>query len=616
MKRAAVVVAVWAVVAVLTVTLTVMPPAAAQGGDTTQQTYIVQAGDNLFRIGLKFDLPPQAIAVANGITNPNLVFAGQRLIIPLPQVATATAVVVVTSTGSGTVATTAAATTTPRVVTVQPSTAGPSPTLSVVTPAPLPATYTVQPGENLYRISLRFGVPLQTLITLNNLPNANVIYVGQVLRILPPPPTPTPTATNTSVPSATLLASATPVVTNTNAAPLVVATFAASATPPATTTLAPLPAPLLIQPSVIAPSITPIPAQATSIPNQASNVGFNVGLDIELQGVEPAGIISRVQDLGIGWVKQRVYWKSLEAVKGQINFAVLDTQINALNAAGLKVMLTVSRAPEWARGTAVEDGPAQDNNDFAAFIGVVAARYKGKVNAYEVWEKPNVRREWNGKPISAASYVELLRVAYAAVKGADANAIVVSAGLAPTGFNDGLNAISDRLFLRQAYVSGLASYSDAIGAQPVGFANPPDAACCSAAPGVSGWFDDRSFYFKDTIVDYREIMNQNNDSGTFLWVTDFGWGSADGLVDPTGIDKLVGFVEFTDKTEQAQYTVRAIDLGRALSYIGPMFLSNLNTCQVSGTNTMSSDFTPCYYALLDLNGNPRPVYDAVKQARK
>lgn len=44
-------------------------------------------------------------------------------------------------------------------------------------------TYVVQPGDNLYRIALRFGVPLSSLAAANGITNYNYIYVGQVLHI-------------------------------------------------------------------------------------------------------------------------------------------------------------------------------------------------------------------------------------------------------------------------------------------------------------------------------------------------------------------------------------------------------------------------------------------------
>jgi LysM repeat protein len=57
--------------------------------------------------------------------------------------------------------------------------------------------HVVQPGENLYRIGLQYGVSWVVLAQLNNLPNANALVVGQQLRIPGNPntggtPTPTP----------------------------------------------------------------------------------------------------------------------------------------------------------------------------------------------------------------------------------------------------------------------------------------------------------------------------------------------------------------------------------------------------------------------------------------
>ena len=61
---------------------------------------------------------------------------------------------------------------------------------------PSNSCYTVQPGDNLYRISLRMGVSMYALMQANGLSNPNRIYVGQVLctgRAAPPPaPPPAP----------------------------------------------------------------------------------------------------------------------------------------------------------------------------------------------------------------------------------------------------------------------------------------------------------------------------------------------------------------------------------------------------------------------------------------
>ncbi|SYX85786.1 LysM peptidoglycan-binding domain-containing protein [Paenibacillus alvei] len=62
--------------------------------------------------------------------------------------------------------------------------------------------YVVRPGDSLFTIASRYGVPVSSLIQANQLTNTDAVYVGQVLRIPvggggtfpfpPPPPLPPP----------------------------------------------------------------------------------------------------------------------------------------------------------------------------------------------------------------------------------------------------------------------------------------------------------------------------------------------------------------------------------------------------------------------------------------
>jgi putative chitinase len=119
-------------------------------------TYVVQPGDTLSRIAQRFNTTVAALAQLNGIVNPNRIQVGQRLIVP----------------GTGGPVATATSPAPPTATQAQPA-----PT------AARPITYVVQPGDTLFRISIRFGVPLQRLVEANNIQNANVIYWGQVLVI-------------------------------------------------------------------------------------------------------------------------------------------------------------------------------------------------------------------------------------------------------------------------------------------------------------------------------------------------------------------------------------------------------------------------------------------------
>jgi len=62
-----------------TIAPTVLPTSAVHPGPAT---HTVAAGENLFRISLKYNVTLQALMQANGIINPNLVYVGQVLRIP------------------------------------------------------------------------------------------------------------------------------------------------------------------------------------------------------------------------------------------------------------------------------------------------------------------------------------------------------------------------------------------------------------------------------------------------------------------------------------------------------------------------------------------------------
>ena len=132
---------------------------------TCPAEHVVQAGENLYRIGLQYGLSWVTIAQDNGITNPNNITVGQTLEIPCD------------------------GTTPPP---VEPTSPPVQPTL----PPDEVTTYTVQPGDNLFRISLKFGVSWVEIAEANGVVNPNEIYTGQVLKIPTSAPGPRPEFTH------------------------------------------------------------------------------------------------------------------------------------------------------------------------------------------------------------------------------------------------------------------------------------------------------------------------------------------------------------------------------------------------------------------------------------
>lgn len=134
-------------------------PTAAPTQAPTGFRYVVVPGDNYYRIARKFGVTVNSILQANPTATPNLLRVGQVLTIP--------------GVTSGPAPTAAAPV---------PTTVAPVPTNSA--PPAGAITYVVQRGDNLYRLSLRFGTTVARIKQLNNL-TGDIIYIGQVLIIAP-----------------------------------------------------------------------------------------------------------------------------------------------------------------------------------------------------------------------------------------------------------------------------------------------------------------------------------------------------------------------------------------------------------------------------------------------
>jgi hypothetical protein len=130
----------------------------------------------------------------------------------------------------------------------------------------------------------------------------------------------------------------------------------------------------------------------------------------------------------------------------------LDTAVNAAAAHGLKPILLVTSAPDWAEGAGGADAPAgtwkPDPQAVGDFGRAIARRYSGdypgaggtlpRAGALQLWAEPNLslylNPQWDGRRAAAAvHYRRMLNAFYAGVKAVDRKAVVVTGGTAPYG---------------------------------------------------------------------------------------------------------------------------------------------------------------------------------------
>jgi cell division septation protein DedD len=371
------------------------------------------------------------------------------------------------------------------------------------------------------------------------------------------------------------------------------------------------------------PTATPQPAAPAPAPAVAAGSagrGFGYGIQVHMVDQGDVGrILDHVQMLGFGWVKQQVEWKLFNPAPGQYNWGALDHIVEACNARGLRIMFSVVKAPKWARPGHTDfsvEGPPADPQTYAAFVGAMAERYRGRVHAYEIWNEQNLHYEWGNEPIDAARYMQLLRLAYNAIKAQDRNATVVSGALTPTGAPPPW-AIDDMTYLDQMYRHGLKNYCDAVGAHPSGYNIPPNVpwpGYNDPTAGFRGPFEGPgaghpSWSFQSTMTGYRNIMLRHGDGAKRIWPTEFGWASVENL----GVPPAHGYEYAADNTEaeQAQYLVQAYQMARSWGWSGPMFTWNLNFAPVAGNAWEGSAF-----GIVRGDWSPRPAFHALRDMPK
>jgi murein DD-endopeptidase MepM/ murein hydrolase activator NlpD len=154
------------------------PAAAAVSAPASSEPllYIVQAGDNLFRIAWRHNVALEQLATINQIGDPSRLSVGQQLLIP---------------DGSNT----------------PPAASG------ILSPAPDDGLYVVQVGDSPYQIARRFGIPLESFLALNNISDPRRLRPGQVLRVTGHATTLPATVEVTPSPAATVAVTPSPAAT-------------------------------------------------------------------------------------------------------------------------------------------------------------------------------------------------------------------------------------------------------------------------------------------------------------------------------------------------------------------------------------------------------------------
>ncbi len=370
------------------------------------------------------------------------------------------------------------------------------------------------------------------------------------------------------------------------------------------------------------PTPAPVPVaqgavQTFSAPAPAGGGGFGYGIQAHMVHTGQIGpTLDRVRDLGFNWVKQQVEWRVFEPNPGQIDFNELHAIVNEAGARGINVLFSVVNSPPWARESGFDPnvgGPPADPNTYAAFVGRMAGEFCGSaLKAIEVWNEQNLHYEWGNKPLNPADYMNLLRPAYGAIKGACPSMLVISGAPTPAGSNPPW-AVDDFQYLEGMFQNGLANYADGIGAHPSGYNVPPSVGwqdACGVIQQTGNSFNGacdsphHSWSFRSTLEGYRNIAVKYGAANKRIWPTEFGW-AAGGAFDPR-----YAYANDNDFGEQAAWTVEAYQMMRNWGWVGPAFLWNLNFRVVANGSEKAQ------WGIVNPDWSPLPAYNALKAMPK
>ena len=314
----------------------------------------------------------------------------------------------------------------------------------------------------------------------------------------------------------------------------------------------------------------------------------------------PAGysidVNSTIADLKADRASIYVNWSSLEPAQGEFDATAIDgitTRLDQYAQLGIKVTVVVIDAPAWANGGRTGSDvypPAPAHlGDWQAFLSHVGGLWGPKVDAWQIWNEPNLKHWWGGQTPDPAAYAQLLAAAHAALK--------------PMGETIYLGGLSggDRPYFEAVLGAGGSGRFDKVSLHTT-------VACKSVMPdaffhGPDGNLTPTSF------VAYREIADAMADRGmsTANAIAILEDGIARGGASTCTAPGQEGKPSGVSAAQQAQYLEHAMACFAADgAIIDSVHWFSLQDVDKSGVWDHSM-------GLIDDDGTRQPAYDAFKR---
>jgi hypothetical protein len=235
-----------------------------------------------------------------------------------------------------------------------------------------------------------------------------------------------------------------------------------------------------------------------------------IGISPDRSALEKADY-ERLDEFGVRWTRRTIRWTDVEPEEGNWDFSGWDTYVEDAKAAGKKVLLTLGFDNRWLYKNRREHRNlgAGELPYFLTYVEKVVDRYRGKADAFEIWNEPN-GWFWYG---SNRRFFELSKRAAQRIRETDPEAVILAGSLF---------RVQER-FVRGMFEAGAMENTDAISVHPY----------ASNALGTIRQIDT-----------LRRILEEYNYPGE-IWVTEVGYPTSG--IYPTG-NNLKKYPEYIVKT--------------------------------------------------------------------
>ncbi len=257
----------------------------------------------------------------------------------------------------------------------------------------------------------------------------------------------------------------------------------------------------------------------------------------------------------------KMRWAGMKWVKFQIREGDSDglAKVQRGREQGFKVLMTVI-------GASVLVGDEGYHAQYAAYVASLAA---GGADAIEIWNEPNIARDWPAGKISPVTYIKILKTSYPAIKAANPNTLVISAANAATLVSKSLktaNFWTEADYTSEFVQWGGLLYTDCVGVHyNIGISAPGN-----TDVSLKG---DAAFWFLPRILQYYASLTRSTRP---VCITELGYLTDDGLEPLENVAPDFAWAKDTTLEDQAQWHALAARKGLADPLVEMMIVWNVD----------------------------------------